>query len=356
MKFTRIILLLMLFAKGTLAQVAKYSNEFLSLGVGARAAGMGNAVLSSVDDATAAYWNPAGLMHIENNLQIALMHNEQFAGIVKHDYGTIAFRLNDKSVMGVSLIRVGVDDIPNTLNLFQNGQIDYSKIQNFSAIDYAFMGSYARDFGIENLKVGANVKIIRRVVGEFANAWGFGFDIGAQYKWRKINLAFVLRDPTTTFNVWSFTFSDAEKQVLTQTNNKLPENALEITPPKSQFGISRKWKLFNDKFSVLPEINADLTFDGQRNVLISSSLVNIDPRVGLELGYKDLVFLRGGAMNFQKQTDIDGTTFNTMMPSIGAGIKINNFSVDYALANAGSNASLPYSNVISVRLSIDKRN
>ena len=77
MKFTRIILLLMLFAKGTLAQVAKYSNEFLSLGVGARAAGMGNAVLSSVDDATAAYWNPAGLMHIENNLQIALMHNEQ---------------------------------------------------------------------------------------------------------------------------------------------------------------------------------------------------------------------------------------------------------------------------------------
>jgi long-subunit fatty acid transport protein len=75
------------------AQILKYSNEFLSIGVGARAAGMGSAVVAGVDDATAAYWNPAGLMQIKDNVQVSLMHNEQFAGIVKHDYGTVALQV-----------------------------------------------------------------------------------------------------------------------------------------------------------------------------------------------------------------------------------------------------------------------
>ncbi|MEK7253297.1 MAG: hypothetical protein AAB316_01010, partial [Bacteroidota bacterium] len=39
----------------------KYSNEFLSIGVSARAQGMGNSVVASIDDVTAGYWNPAGL-------------------------------------------------------------------------------------------------------------------------------------------------------------------------------------------------------------------------------------------------------------------------------------------------------
>jgi hypothetical protein len=338
------------------AQFLKYSNEFLSMGVGARASAMGSATLASVDDATAAYWNPAGLLGIKNNVQIALMHNEQFAGIVKHDYGTVAFKFDDKSALAISAIRVGVDDIPNTLNLFQNGQLDYSRIQNFSAIDYAFLASYARDLGIENLTVGANVKIIRRIVGEFANAWGFGFDVGAQYKYRNWMLGAMLRDATTTFNAWSFTFTDAQKQVLQQTNNKLPENALELTAPKLQLGIGRRWEFFDEKLSVLPEVNVDLTIDGQRNVLISNRFLNLDPRMGLELGYKEVVFLRGGMMNLQQQTDFSGKQSYTVMPTVGVGLHINNFAVDYALSNVGSSVGLPYSNVISVRLGINRQN
>ncbi|MFN9582379.1 MAG: PorV/PorQ family protein, partial [Bacteroidota bacterium] len=306
------------------AQVLKYSNQFLMLGVGARAAGMGNASLASVSDATAAYWNPAGLTQISHNLEFALMHNEQFAGIVKHDYGTVAFRLNsaNKSALAFSFIRVGVDDIPNTLNLFNNGQLDLSRVQNFSAIDYAFLASYARQTMIENLTVGVNTKIIRRVVGEFAGAWGFGFDIGAQYQLKQYRFGAMLRDATTTFNVWNFSFSESEKQVLLQTNNKLPQNSLELTAPLLQVGVARKWNLFNERFSVLPEITVDLSFDGNRNVWISSSYFNADPRMGLELGYKDNVFLLGGVTNFQRVTDIDGSRNLTFMPSIGAGLRI----------------------------------
>lgn len=349
------ICLMVLASSGVKAQALKYSNEFLTLGAGAKAAGLSNAVVARVNDATAAYWNPAGLLSIKDNLQFTLMHNEQFAGIVKHDYGTIAYRLNEKSAVAFSFIRVGVDDIPNTLDLFQNGQIDYSRIQSFSAVDYAFIGSYARYTGIEGLKLGGNVKVIRRVVGEFANAWGFGFDVGAQYKYRKWDFGLSIRDITSTFNVWSYSFSQSQKQVLLQTNNKLPENTLEITLPRTIFGIARRFDFFSNKFSVTPELNADITFDGQRNVLVSNAYVNIDPRLGLDLGYKDFVFLRGGVMNIQEETQFDGSKKYVYTPTVGVGLQINNLAIDYALANAGSVSSLPYSNIISLRLGINKK-
>jgi hypothetical protein len=283
------------------------------------------------------------------------MHNEQFAGIVKHDYGTVAFRLTEKSAMAISMIRVGVDDIPNTLSLFQNGQLDYSRVKSFSSVDYAFIGSYARNLGIEGLSVGGNVKVIRRVVGEFANAWGFGLDLGAQYRFGKWQAGVSIRDITTTFNVWRYSFSEQEKQVLVQTNNALPTNTLELTAPKMILGLSRKFYLFNEKFSILPEVNTELTFDGRKNNWIQSQYFNVDPRIGLEMGYHDLVFLRGGMMNFQDVKQIDGTTDLSFMPSVGVGLKINNLSIDYALSNFGGSTSLPYSNVISLRLGINKK-
>jgi hypothetical protein len=337
------------------AQILKYSNEFLAIGVGARAAGMGNAVVSSVDDATGAYWNPAALLQIKDNVQVALMHNEQFAGIVKHDYGTIAFKLNDKSAMAISMIRVGVDDIPTTVSLFQDGKLDYSRVKSFSSVDYAFMGSYARNLGIEGLSVGANVKVIRRIVGEFANAWGFGFDVGAQYTFHNWNAGVSIRDITTTFNVWKYSFSEQDKLVLLQTNNALPSNTLELTAPKMILGLSRKFYLFSNNFSILPELNAELTFDGRKNNWIQSQYFNADPRIGLEMGYKDLVFLRGGMMNFQTIKQIHGSNDLSFMPSVGVGLKISNLNIDYALSNFGGSTSLPYSNVISLKLGINKK-
>ncbi len=338
------------------AQLApKYSNEFLAVGVGARSAGMGNSVVASVSDVTSGYWNPACLIDIKDNIQISLMHNEQFAGISKNDYGAVGFKLNDQSVLAFSIIRNGVDDIPNTLNMMNNGQIDYSLITNFSAVDYAFMGSYARKTKIEGLSLGANVKVIRRVIGDFANAWGFGIDAGAKYKYKNWFFGAMLRDVTSTFNVWSFTFTDAQKQILTATQNQLPSNTLELTLPKLTIGAAYKWKLLNNRFSIMPEVNFDYTNDGQRNVLVSNKYFNLDPRLGLELGYSNIVFLRGGMFNFQKELQIDGNSKVTFLPTIGIGLKLNNLAIDYALANVGSVGSLPYSNIISARLSINRK-
>lgn len=338
------------------AQVLKYSNEFLNIGIGGRAMAMGGAVVSSTNDVTGAYWNPATLLRMKENLQISAMHNEQFAGIAKHDYGSIGFSLSENSKLALSFVRFGVDGIPNTLYIMQDGQINYSLIRSFSAVDYAFIGSYAKTTKIKGLNIGLNTKIIRRIVGDFGGAWGFGIDLGATYDVKKWQFAAMARDISSTFNAWTFNLSDADKQQLIAAGNAVPAGGLEITVPRFTFGAARKFLLSNDKYSILPEFNLDFTTDGQRNVLISSRFINLDPRIGLELGYNDFVFLRGGYSTLQRVTDITGKQNFNGMPSIGIGIKLNTFSVDYALGNAFNQGLIGMSNIISLKYGINKKN
>lgn len=73
MKHPLIILFLSIVNIGyVMAQAPKYGHE-LAIGVGSQALGLGKAVSSTTNDITAGYWNPAGLVHIENNIQAAFM-------------------------------------------------------------------------------------------------------------------------------------------------------------------------------------------------------------------------------------------------------------------------------------------
>src|SRR5690606_3167904 len=92
----------------------KYSNEFLAIGVGADALGLGNAVVANTGNVRSGYWNPAGLTQIDRWLDVGLMHSEYFAGIAKYDYLGLAHKIDPKSAVSFSAIRFAVDDIPNT--------------------------------------------------------------------------------------------------------------------------------------------------------------------------------------------------------------------------------------------------
>src|SRR5215207_2508059 len=129
------------------SQFRKYSNEFLNIGAGARGLAMGSAQVASVDDGTAGYWNPAGLVGIKDHPQLNLMHAEYFAGIGKYDFASIAFpSSNNKRTFAVTGLRFAVDDIMNTLFLVEpDGSINYNNIQAFSSADYAFLLSYAQN-------------------------------------------------------------------------------------------------------------------------------------------------------------------------------------------------------------------
>jgi hypothetical protein len=360
MKNARILFLSAAFTAASaevFAQVSapKYSNEFLAIGVGARSLGMSNACVASVDDVTSGYWNPAGLLSVKTNMQIGLMHSEYFAGIAKYDYGALAYKIDSASTFGLSIIRFGVDDIPNTTDLIDaQGNVSYDRITTFSAADYGFLFSYARTPKIPNLKLGGNFKVIRRIVGDFGGAWGFGLDAGAQYDYKKWKLAAMVRDATSTFNAWSFTLDDRTKEVFQQTGNDIPDNSIELTLPKILLGGARKFD-FKYNLSLLTELDMDLTFDGKRNVLIKSSPVSFDPHWGFELGYKNLVFLRGGIGNIQSELDVQNRKITTFQPNIGVGVHIRQFTIDYALTDIGDQSVALYSNVFSLKLDINRK-
>ena len=345
------------------SQFRKYSNEFLNIGAGARAMGMGNAQIASVNDATAGYWNPAGLVAVKDNPSLSIMHADYFAGIAKYDYAAIALPVdNNRRTLGFSLLRFAVDDIPNTLFLVEpDGTINYNNIQTFSSADYAFLFSYAQTYKqTENslISFGANAKVIYRKVGKFASAWGFGIDAGIQMRKDKWYLGVVARDITTTFNAWSFNFTEREKEVLYLTNNAVPVRSTEMTAPRVILGGGYDFRLAKS-VKLLAEANLDLTFDGKRNALISSNPISVDPRIGLEAIVKDVFFVRLGINNFQKALS-DGDTLNQKkvwiyQPSLGAGFKIKNVMLDYAFSNLANQNNPLYTHVFSIRYNFIKR-
>jgi len=327
----------------------KYSNEFLNIGVDAAAFGMSKSVVATSRDVNSSYWNPAGLVAV-NDYQGTLMHAEYFAGIGKYDYIAFAMPIDEQSSLGISLIRFGVDDILDTTNLIDNeGNIDYNRIELFSAADYALNFAYARSLSVPGLDIGFNAKIVRRIIGDFASSWGFGLDAAMQYERNHWRFGLMLRDITTTFNLWSF--NDEKLQPIIDAipgeNQEVPEST-EITLPKIQFGVARKFELSKD-FGLLTEFDLNFRF-AQTNDIISSNVVSIDPSLGFQADYMNMVFLRAGVGNVQQELQFDNSTEISLQPNFGVGFRIKGIQIDYALANIGNDF---HSNIFSLKLDFD---
>ncbi|MBK6635495.1 MAG: PorV/PorQ family protein [Chitinophagaceae bacterium] len=359
--YTKIsLLLLLIIPVFGFSQFRKYSNEFLNIGAGARGLAMGGAQVASAKDATAGYWNPAGLTGIKEYTNVGIMHAEYFGGIAKYDYLSAAMPLQDnKRALGFSLFRFAIDDIPNTLFLVEpDGSFNYDRIQTFSSADYAFLLSFAqkiKETERQQISFGINAKVIYRKVGKFASAWGFGLDAGLQMHGEKWHAGIVARDVTTTFNAWSFKFTEKEKEVLYLTNNKIPVKSTELTAPRIIIGGGYDFKL-GKKVSLMAEANVDVTFDGKRNTVFSGNTISIDPHIGLEATISDVFFVRAGITNFQRALK-DSDTLNQKkvwiyQPSAGAGFKIKNIMIDYAFTNLANQSNPLYTHIFSLRFNI----
>lgn len=330
--------------------VRKYSNEFMNIGVDAAALGMSSAVTSHSADVNSGYWNPAGLLALKDN-QLSLMHSSYFANIANYDYVAYAMPLDNKSAIGISLIRFAVDDILNTTQLIDaQGNINYDRISLFSTADYGLTFSYARKLPVQRFNYGVNAKVIRRVIGDFASSWGFGLDAAIQFEtnnnWK---FGIMARDITTTFNAWAIDENEfaAIRDAVAGQNQELPETT-EITIPKLQIGVSKLID-FNIDYTLLTSVNLNVRFE-ENNDIISSSFASINPALGFEFGYIDMVYLRAGVGNFQNELQIDNTEQISFQPSFGVGFKYSGVQIDYAFTDIGDQSVALYSNVFSLKL------
>ncbi|TXD52855.1 PorV/PorQ family protein [Polaribacter sp. IC066] len=344
----RILLLLFIFPLFLTAQAFRnYSNEFLNIGVDAAALGMSKAVVATTNNVNAIYWNPAGLVGIKD-YQGSLMHASYFAGIANYNHAAFAMPIDDQSALGISIIRFGVDDILNTTELIDNdGNIDFNRISLFSAADYAFNVAYARNLIFKDLKFGVNAKIVRRIIGQFASSWGFGFDAGIQFERNNWKFGLMARDITTTFNSWAINEEEFNKirDAIPGQNQELPETT-ELTKPKIQVGVARDFRI-GRFFNLQTEVDLNIRFE-QSNDVFSSELGSIDPAIGFQLDYDQLVYLRLGVGNFQYITEFDDSQSLSTQPNFGLGFNYKGIRIDYALTNIGSVGNALFSNIFSI--------
>jgi len=326
-----------------------YSNEFLNIGVDAAALGMSKAVVATTNNVNAIYWNPAGLVGIDD-YQGSIMHASYFAGIANYDHAAFAMPIDRNSAFGISIIRFGVDDILNTTELIdRQGNIDFNRISLFSAADYAFNIAYARNLIFKDVKFGVNAKIVRRIIGDFATSWGFGFDVGLQFERNDWKFGIMARDITTTFNSWAINEDEFNKikDAIPGQNQELPETT-EITKPKIQVGVAKEFRI-GRFFNLQTEVDLNIRFE-QTNDIFSSELGSIDPAVGFQLDFDRLVYLRLGVGNFQYITEPDDGKSLSLQPNFGVGFNYQGIHVDYALTNIGSVGNALFSNVFSITI------
>jgi hypothetical protein len=261
--------------------VAKYAGEFISLGVGGRALALGGAYVALANDVTAGYWNPAGLAHLNYRRRACDEHRS----LVNHDYGAVAIPVGGRTSIGLSLIRLGVDDIPDTRNagVDINGNVTYDpnqfsrvdpdRVTYFNAADYALYFTYAQRYS-DDFTYGANVKLIRRDLGD-ASATGIGFDVGVWYTpFENIVLGANIQDITTTFLAWS-----------TGRN--------ELISPTMKVGSAYLIEALGGRFA--PALDVDVRFENRKYASTAHlGPVSFDLHGGLEFQFKELIALRAG--------------------------------------------------------------
>jgi len=319
------------------ASATKYAGEFLKIPVGARAIGLGGAFSAVSDDASAPYWNPAGMVYLPYR-EVILQHAEKFGSLLNHDFVGAVLPLGGatgrNSALGISMIRLATDDIPVTPRASQLREgIDYNDfgLDNdestpdygqgnhrwdpgerlllssedlflASSSDLAGMISYARQRGV-HWAFGASLKFVRQSIpdtlpGEHVTSFGAGLDGGLLYMpTDAITVGVAVHDLTTTYLAWS-------------------NGTREKIWPTIDSGIS-----FNffpaPRHALTWAIDLNSGFERRSNdSQIKLGAGTVDVCTGLEYWYRNTLAMRSG---------VNGKDL-----AIGAGVRYKHFGADYA--------------------------
>ena len=267
------------------AQTGHYAGDPLLLGAGARALGMGSAYVALSLDATAVYWNPAGLAQVSPVREIHLQHAEQFGGSVNHDVFAARVPIF-KGGMGVGIVRAGVDAIALTSLEDPNRPIGPDNrpviTDEIGTTDYVFRIAYGRRI-TDKLRLGAGVKLIRRDLGVGIGT-GIGMDFGALYL------------PISTFRI------GATLRDLTKTRIAFPDGITDRVSPSLLIGTAFQRAVPGGEItiSVSTRINDQKpTRENARSIQLGIEY-RLRQRVAFRLGRRDGHFTAGTGLQLSR--------------------------------------------------------
>ena len=251
---------------------------FLKIGVGARATAMGESFVAIANDASALFYNPAGITQFPET-QVVLSHANWIADI-KHQFLGVAYHLSPDDAVGISITSLHTDDMPVTTEVQPKGTGDY-----FRYGDLALGVTYARKM-TNQFSFGATVRFINETLAEL-HMRGIVVDFGTYY-WTGLG--------TSRFSAVVTNFGNQMSPSGTAHPwGQAPITTFQEFPPPTTFKFGFAFDPVKDETNILT-MSAQLNHpnDNSENLAF-----------GAEYGWSNFLFLRGG---YKLNVDEEGLT------------------------------------------------
>ncbi len=313
-KFHVLVMLLVLGATGWAQlipnlggqRVGTSAAQFLKIGVGARAIGMGEAFISIANDAEALYWNPAGISQFRKNALIA--SHIQWLVDIKLEFAGAVYHLDPANSVGIAITYLHTDEMMETTELMPLGTG-----RKFSFGDFMVGLTYARNM-TDKFSFGITAKVMQENIAELTMR-AFLFDLGTYYKtgWRSIRFAVAVT------NFGSDIAPTGTVEYVNLQNEKVTVKSFQSFSPPTMFRIGIAMELMETENSKLTSsVQLDHPNDNKENL-----------NFGLEYWWNDVLALRAGYKTARVEENFSAG-FGLRLP-----MKTADFRLDYAFTNFG---------------------
>ncbi len=298
-KFITVLILSVIFSTllmaGDVSRKGTSGAEQLLIPVGARGIATGGAFLSNISGMEAIYYNPAGLDYVKRTE--GMFSYMSYIADINISYIAVGTSIENLGTFALSFKTLDFGDIPITTFDSPDGiGANYSPQYYIAGLSYSKMIN-------DRVTIGINTKFINETIMS-VNANGFAIDFGVQYRFRQnFSLGAVVKNIGTNMR-----YQGTDLQVKTPIPNSQPgtvpgvyEAATEPFQIPSYFSLS---------------IAYDYALNEQNKLIIGSTFTNNNTyedelKLGLEYGFMNSFFLRGGYNTIVKNVDksIYGLTF-----------------------------------------------
>ena len=284
------------------AKVGTAGAQFLTIPVGARATGMGEAYIGVCEDATACFWDPADLVRIDK-VSVFIGGFQWIAGF-QHVNVAFAKRLNPVSVAG------------GFITVFDSGEMEETTIEEYGTGNYFSYKAYQAGVSYaasltEKFSFGLNLKVLGEIYGPYSSTIAWAWDVGTIYftGWKTLRFGMSIFHfgpdikPSGTYIDWT---------------NGEPGDTMEYSPYPLPitFRVGAAMEVYETE-----NMRVTLAVDG---VHPNDNLEGL--RIGTEISLMDMLFVRGGYALQKDEQDV----------SFGMGVKYNIFNIDYSFTNMGA--------------------